>query len=189
MPPTYGCYGRIPVPVLQRGSWFWRRARSIGQPSRHCAASNPFVVSTFHSACWRHGTEIKGKHVAVIGTGASAAQCVPHTPRRRGAARAVSADAAMGIAESDPAFSPRQSLGPAPCSLAADGRCARGFTGPTRRAHLVSCSFPSLMAAPERRARSHAKRQVPSDALRHLLTPADRMGASGCCSRMTSSPA
>jgi cation diffusion facilitator CzcD-associated flavoprotein CzcO len=36
--------------------------------------------------------------------------------------------------------------------------------------------FPSLMAAPERRARSHAKRQVPSDALRHLLTPADRMG-------------
>jgi cation diffusion facilitator CzcD-associated flavoprotein CzcO len=32
------------------------------------------------------------------------------------------------------------------------------------------------MAAPERRARSHAKRQVPSDALRRLLTPADRMG-------------
>ena len=74
---------------------------------------------TFHSARWRHGTEIKGKHVAVIGTGASAAQFVPYIAERRGAARAVSADAPMGVAEIRSSLQPAPTLGPAPCSLAA----------------------------------------------------------------------
>lgn len=36
-----------------------------------------FAGPSFHSARWDHGLDLKGKHVAVIGTGASAIQFVP----------------------------------------------------------------------------------------------------------------
>src|SRR5262245_42467641 len=36
-----------------------------------------FAGTTFHSARWRHDHDLTGRHVAVIGTGASAAQFVP----------------------------------------------------------------------------------------------------------------
>lgn len=36
-----------------------------------------FAGPSFHSAQWRHGVDLRGKRVAVIGTGASAAQFVP----------------------------------------------------------------------------------------------------------------
>ncbi|WP_439814219.1 flavin-containing monooxygenase [Zavarzinia sp. CC-PAN008] len=36
-----------------------------------------FKGTAFHSACWRHDVDLKGKRVAVIGTGASAFQFVP----------------------------------------------------------------------------------------------------------------
>lgn len=36
-----------------------------------------FKGDVFHSAAWNHGCDLKGKRVAVIGTGASAAQFVP----------------------------------------------------------------------------------------------------------------
>jgi 4-hydroxyacetophenone monooxygenase len=36
-----------------------------------------FRGPSFHSACWGHGIDLRGKRVAVIGTGASAFQFVP----------------------------------------------------------------------------------------------------------------
>ncbi|MFS3127989.1 flavin-containing monooxygenase [Nocardioides sp. Bht2] len=39
--------------------------------------ADTFAGPTFHSAGWRHDVELKGKRVAVIGTGASAIQFVP----------------------------------------------------------------------------------------------------------------
>ena len=38
---------------------------------------NSFKGETFHSARWNHGYDLRGKRVAVIGTGASAIQFVP----------------------------------------------------------------------------------------------------------------
>ena len=130
---------------------------------------------TFHSACWRHGTEIKGKHVAVIGTGASAAQCVPYIAKHAARLVLFQRTPPWVLPRSDPAFSSRQrwALRHVPL-LRRSLRAWLYWTHETRAFGFVL--FPSLMAAPERRARSHAKRQVSDDALRHLLTPADRMG-------------
>jgi len=41
------------------------------------AGSETFQGTAFHSARWNHETDLRGKHVAVIGTGASAIQFVP----------------------------------------------------------------------------------------------------------------
>jgi cation diffusion facilitator CzcD-associated flavoprotein CzcO len=41
-----------------------------------------FTGKTFHSAQWDHGYDLAGKRVAVIGTGASAAQFVPEIAKR-----------------------------------------------------------------------------------------------------------
>jgi cation diffusion facilitator CzcD-associated flavoprotein CzcO len=37
-----------------------------------------FRGATFHSARWDHDLDLSGRQVAVIGTGASAIQIVPH---------------------------------------------------------------------------------------------------------------
>jgi len=129
----------------------------------------------FHSARWKHGAEIKGKHVAVIGTGASAAQFVPRIAEDAARLVLFQRTPPWVLPKSDPASNPRNrwALRHVPL-LQRSLRAWFYWTHEMRAFGFVL--FPSLMAAPERRARSHAKRQVPSDALRHLLTPTDRMG-------------
>jgi cation diffusion facilitator CzcD-associated flavoprotein CzcO len=129
----------------------------------------------FHSARWRHETEIKGKHVAVIGSGASAAQFVPHVAENAARLMLFQRTPPWVLPKSDPVYSPRQRRALRHVPLLR--RLVRSWFYLTHE--IYACGFvlfPSLMAAPERRARSHAKRQVPNNALRHLLTPADRMG-------------
>jgi 4-hydroxyacetophenone monooxygenase len=54
---------------------------AVGQLNRpkmpDIAGLETFAGPSFHSARWDHGVDLKGKRVAVIGTGASAAQFVP----------------------------------------------------------------------------------------------------------------
>lgn len=54
---------------------------AVGQLNRPLypaiAGLDTFAGPAFHSACWDHGVDLKGKRVAVIGTGASAVQFVP----------------------------------------------------------------------------------------------------------------
>jgi len=55
---------------------------AVGQLNRPSTPTLPgienFEGSAFHSARWRGDVELKGKSVAVVGTGASAIQIVPH---------------------------------------------------------------------------------------------------------------
>jgi 4-hydroxyacetophenone monooxygenase len=54
---------------------------AVGQLNRprrpDIAGADTFAGPSFHSAQWRHGVDLAGKRVAVIGTGASAFQFVP----------------------------------------------------------------------------------------------------------------
>ncbi|MFD5827227.1 flavin-containing monooxygenase [Lentzea sp. NPDC060358] len=54
---------------------------AVGQLNRPSAPDLPglgaFAGPVFHSARWRHDVDLRGKRVAVVGTGASAAQFVP----------------------------------------------------------------------------------------------------------------
>ena len=55
---------------------------AVGQLSEPVIPDLPgidrFAGPAFHSARWRHDVDLRGKRIAVIGTGASAAQFVPH---------------------------------------------------------------------------------------------------------------
>jgi len=61
---------------------------AVGQLNRpHLPAivgSDSFTGPSFHSARWDHGVDLAGKRVAVIGTGASAAQFIPEIAREVG---------------------------------------------------------------------------------------------------------
>ncbi len=57
-------------------------AGPLSEPARpDIQGLDDFAGTTFHSAQWDHGHDLAGKRVAVIGTGASAAQFVPHVRR------------------------------------------------------------------------------------------------------------
>jgi len=49
----------------------------LNQPAVPRLSGEPFAGEVFHSARWEHGYDLRGKRVAVIGTGASAVQFVP----------------------------------------------------------------------------------------------------------------
>jgi cation diffusion facilitator CzcD-associated flavoprotein CzcO len=134
-----------------------------------------FRGEMFHSACWKHDAELRGRHVAVIGTGASAAQLTPAIADDVAQLTLFQRTPAWVLPKPDPAYRPLQrwALRHVPlfrralrtwCYWAHEMR-ALGFT-----------VFPWLLSAFERRARSHAKRQVADAELRYLLTPADRIG-------------
>ena len=70
-----------------RGATDGRRARARppgrcrSRPCRTCRASTSFAGPAFHSARWDHDADLRGKRVAVVGTGASAVQFVPEVQR------------------------------------------------------------------------------------------------------------
>jgi 4-hydroxyacetophenone monooxygenase len=61
---------------------------AVGQLNRPSYPDIPgvgdFAGPAFHSARWDHDVELAGKRVAVIGTGASAAQLIPHVAEEAG---------------------------------------------------------------------------------------------------------
>ena len=71
-----------------RASCAWRAARCTGRSCRASPASSRFKGHTFHTSRWDYDytggdsdgnlTGLAGKRVGIIGTGATAVQCVPH---------------------------------------------------------------------------------------------------------------
>lgn len=134
-----------------------------------------FEGTTFHSATWDHGHDLTGERVAVVGTGASAIQFVPHVQQR--AARMTL------FQRTAPWVLPRRDRG----IPAAERRLYRAapwaqklnragiYVG--RESWLIGFTKqPALMRAAERVARWHLRRQVPDPVLREKLTPGYRLG-------------
>ncbi|MEV0150595.1 MULTISPECIES: NAD(P)/FAD-dependent oxidoreductase [unclassified Nonomuraea] len=125
-----------------------------------------FEGPAFHSSRWDHSVDLTGRRVAVIGTGASAAQFVPRIAPR--AAR-------LTVFQRTPPW-----VHPKP-DVALAGRALRlpGAARALRHAlywllearALGFTVHPRLMAAQERAARAHLRAQVPDPELRRRLTP------------------
>jgi len=135
-----------------------------------------FAGPVFHSAQWRHDVDLRGKRVAVIGTGASAIQFVPELARTASRLTVFQRTAAWVLPRNDHAYSDaqRRRFARWPWLMAAhrallyamhDGR-ALGFT-----------RLPWLMeVVGARPARQLLRRQVPDPALRARLTPRYTIG-------------
>ena len=134
-----------------------------------------FGGSVMHTARWDHSVDLRGKRVAVVGTGASAIQVVP--------AIAPIAGEVLVMQRTPPWVMPRRDRAVPTWyrSLLATvpplQRAMRGASSWAREVQLLSFTrqgpFRSLG---QRIARRHLERQVPDPALRARLTPQYDMG-------------
>jgi len=129
-----------------------------------------FKGKTFHSADWDHAYELKGKRVAVIGTGASAIQFVPQI------ARDV---ARLDLYQRTPTWilpKPDREISVAERRLfkrfpAAQRALRNSLYWMLESRVLGFVINPRVMKLVERQARGHIRRQVADPALRAKLTP------------------
>lgn len=135
-----------------------------------------FLGKVFHSAQWDHGHDLRGKRVAVIGTGASAVQFVPHV-----AAQAAQLD----LYQRTPGWVlPRldRQVGGLERWLLRRFAPLRGLCRATIWARhearaLGFVYLPGLARLAQRQALAHLHRQIPDDAaLRDRLAPDHRLG-------------
>ncbi|TDC24228.1 NAD(P)/FAD-dependent oxidoreductase [Streptomyces sp. 8K308] len=134
-----------------------------------------FPGAVFHSARWDHGVPLRGRRVAVVGTGASAVQFVPEIQRE--------VTELTVFQRTPPWVLPK---GDRPVTAAERALYSRlPFTGTLRRQlawglrELQVGAFvrhPERMRAVERLAALHLRRAVPDPELRHRLTPDYRLG-------------
>jgi cation diffusion facilitator CzcD-associated flavoprotein CzcO len=135
---------------------------------------NTFHGPAFHSSRWDHGFDPRGKRVAVIGTGASAIQFVPHLQQQ--------VETLYLFQRTPPWILPRQQhqVGPRTHRLyrrfPALQRAARASIYLAREAAVVLFRRPGAMRLAEHAARRHLRRSIADPALRRKLTPDWRMG-------------
>jgi cation diffusion facilitator CzcD-associated flavoprotein CzcO len=135
-----------------------------------------FTGASFHSARWRHEYDLSGRRVAVVGTGASAIQFVPHVVREAGHTTLFQREAPHVVPKPDRAYGPglRRAFRWVPGLLALDRALtyaklewrALGFT---RR--------PELLQVADRINERLRTAQVHDPELRSRLAP---VGAPGC---------
>ncbi|MFC9473042.1 flavin-containing monooxygenase [Nocardia sp. NPDC056952] len=138
------------------------------------AGSETFGGASFHSARWKHDFDVRGKRVAVVGTGPSAVQFVP----------AIQPDVAhMTVFQRTPAWvAPRhdQEIGTISRALYRRFPIVQNLERLRiylqREWHVVAFRNPALMALPERGARRHLAAQVKDPELRDKLLPEFRFG-------------
>lgn len=141
-----------------------------------------FAGPAFHSARWRHDVDLRGRRVAVIGTGASAVQFVPRVADEAEHVTVFQRSAPYIIGQPDRRYSALEKRLYALRPLQAASRLRQylwqeGLGIPFTRA-------PRLMAVAEFFWRVKMRRDVRSPRLRATLEPSYRMG----CKRVLRAP-
>jgi cation diffusion facilitator CzcD-associated flavoprotein CzcO len=133
-----------------------------------------FRGTMFHSARWDHDHDLRGRHVAVIGTGASAIQFVPEIQPQVGHLTVFQRTPPWVTPRSNPDIPApwRRRFERHPRLLA----LARRIVFSLQEALHVGFTHPRLMKVLERSARRHLEEQVPDPELRAKLTPDYRLG-------------
>ncbi len=129
-----------------------------------------FAGTAFHSAQWDHRCDLKGKRVAVIGTGASAIQFVPKVAEEASSLRVFQRTPPWIQPKPDFAL-PRWARGTFRHVPGAQ-RAFRNTIYWALESRAAGFTInPKLMAPQEKLARLHLARQVPDPDLRAKLTP------------------
>ncbi len=117
----------------------------LHQPAHPSIAGiDSFAGHSFHSAQWDHDYDLRGKRVAVVGTGASAVQFVPEIAEQVGAADASSSAPATG--------SCRGATGATRGSCAPRSNTSRAC----RRSGATSCSSTASCSPPRSATRARS---------------------------------
>jgi cation diffusion facilitator CzcD-associated flavoprotein CzcO len=136
--------------------------------------TDTFEGPAFHTARWDHDVELAGKHVAVIGTGASAIQVVPRIAERAGHLDVFQRTPAWIMPHPGRPTRPRERalfrlLPPLQ-------KLIRGAVYWGRELYVIPFTHHRLSRLPERMAREHLEAQVADPLLRDRLTPRYEVG-------------
>ena len=134
-----------------------------------------FTGTAFHSAHWRHDHDLTGRRVAVVGTGASAIQFVPHVVRRAAHTTVFQLDPPHVIPKPDREYGPalRSAFRRLPALMTLD----RGLTyGRLEFRALGFTRYPQLLSVVTKRTTALLESSVPDPALRGQLMPKDAPG-------------
>ena len=133
-----------------------------------------FTGEKFHSARWRHDVELRGKRVAVIGTGASAIQFIPRIQPPAEHLTVFQRTPAWVLPRLDAENSEgRKALFRRYPALQ---RLTRQFVFARTEARFLGFAHPRVGHLAEEQARAHLEAQVPDPELRRKLTPNYRLG-------------
>ena len=134
-----------------------------------------FEGTTFHSATWDHDHDLSGERIAVVGTGASAIQFVPHVQRAAGHLTLFQRTAPWVLPRRDRAISAAERA--LYRRVPAAQKITRGGIYALRESWILGFTKQtSVMKVAEMIAGWHLRRQVPDPELRAALTPRYRLG-------------
>jgi cation diffusion facilitator CzcD-associated flavoprotein CzcO len=133
-----------------------------------------FAGTVFHSARWDHDHDLKGRRVAVVGTGASAIQFVPEIQPEVGHLDVFQRTPPWVLARGNPTIPAkwRRRLDRHPRLLNA----VRQAVFSLYESFHVGFKHPAVMKVVERQARAHIAREVTDPELRAKLMPDYRLG-------------
>ncbi|WP_344540240.1 flavin-containing monooxygenase [Actinomadura fulvescens] len=134
-----------------------------------------FTGPSFHSARWDHGVDLRGKKVAVIGTGASAVQIVPEIAAEAGRLALFQRSAPYVIQKPDRPYRRWEKALLTAVPGAYELSRARIYALYESRA-LAFIKYPRLMGVMAKKFRRGLDTQVPDPALRGALVPGYPMG-------------
>jgi cation diffusion facilitator CzcD-associated flavoprotein CzcO len=133
-----------------------------------------FAGKVFHSARWDHDHDLRGRQVAVVGTGASAIQFVPEIQPRVGRLSVFQRTAPWVLPRRDRAWSDAERR--LYRAVPAAQRLARWSIYWAREGFTVGFLRPRAMRLPQRLAMHHLRESVPDPELRARLTPDYTLG-------------
>jgi cation diffusion facilitator CzcD-associated flavoprotein CzcO len=161
--------GRYTCDVLVSAAGPWHQPKLPAIDGDHT-----FTGHRFHSARWNHGYDLRGKRVAVVGTGASAIQFVPAIQPQVAKLHLFQRTAQWVLPKPDGQLPPsarwlfRRS--------ATAGRALRATEYALLEVFGAGFRNPRLMAQIQRLGERHLARTVADPTLRSRLTPDYRLG-------------
>jgi cation diffusion facilitator CzcD-associated flavoprotein CzcO len=177
--------------VFDEEGGYWRVQTSAGELTAKCVvgalgslnrpATPPlpgladFRGTMFHSSRWEHGYDLRGKRVAVIGTGASAIQFVPEIVDQVAQLDLYQRTAPWILPRPDRAIGPRERRLLAKLPALHWLYRALVYVQFESRA-ILYVHLPRLLGIAEWMAGRHLRAQVADPALRARLTPDYRLG-------------
>ena len=133
-----------------------------------------FEGTTFHSATWDHNHDLKGERVAVIGTGASSIQFIPHVQREAKHLTVFQRTAPWVLPRRDRDFGKKERWIYRHVPFAQ--RLVRSLIYWGRETWVMGFARPDVMRFPEKQALRYLRKQVPDRELRKKLRPQYRLG-------------
>src|SRR3954451_16748619 len=133
-----------------------------------------FQGPAFHTAQWDHDADLRGKRVAVIGTGASSIQVVPRIQPDVEQLHLFQRTPAWIMPHPDRPISDRERTVYKRVPLAQ--RLVRAAVYWVRETFVIPFMRPRLSSLPKTQARKHLAKQVPDRELRRKLTPNYKIG-------------